>query len=109
MFRCTRFKKLLTFKKYLCKIYNMNTILNGIKKSISAPFRKGIIYGILDILFRLVAIFLWVITAKVLFSFIWEAIFVLNVSTERVWWIIYSLMSLLMLTLLAYTAVYDRE
>ena len=87
----------------------MKTILRNIKKSLYAPFKRGIIYGVLDILFRIFALFLWVITVKILLSFIWDAIFILNVNAERVWWIVYSSMSLVMISLLAYTAVYDRE
>ena len=87
----------------------MKTILDGIKKSFRASFRKGIFYGILDILFRVFALFLWVITVKVLLAFIWEAIFTLTINTERLWWLLYSSLSLLMVTVLAYTAVYDRE
>ena len=87
----------------------MKTIFNSIKKSISISFRKGVLYGVLDILFRAFALFLWVITVKVLLAFIWDAIFTLNINSERIWWLIYSSMSLVMVTLLAYTAVYDRE
>ena len=87
----------------------MKTILNGIKNSFRASFRKGILYGLLDILFRIFALFLWLITVKILLTFIWEAIFVLTINTERIWWLVYSCLSLLMVTVLAYTAVYDRE
>lgn len=87
----------------------MKTILNSIKKSFSASFRKGVVYGILDILFRIFALFLWLITVKILLAFIWDAIFTININADRIWWIIYSSMSLIMVTLLAYTAVYDRE
>ncbi len=87
----------------------MKTILNNIKNSFRASFRKGIVYGILDVLFRVFAFCLWVITVKVLLAFIWDAIFTLNINADRVWWIIYSSMSLVMVTLLAYTAVYDRK
>ena len=87
----------------------MKTILKNISNSFRASFRKGKIYGILDILFRLVALCLWVLTVKLLLTFMWEAIFVIKVNSERLWWLIYSSMSLIMVTLLAYTAVYDRE
>ena len=87
----------------------MKTILNNITDSFRASFRNGILYGVLDILFRLVALCLWVLTVKLLLTFMWEAVFVLKINSERIWWLVYSSMSLVMVTLLAYTAVYDRE
>ncbi|MBO4708072.1 MAG: hypothetical protein J5594_05940 [Elusimicrobiaceae bacterium] len=87
----------------------MKTILNNIAYSFRASFRNGVVYGVLDILFRLVALCLWIFTVKLLLTFMWEAIFVLKINSERIWWIVYSSMSFVMVTLLAYTAVYDRE
>nr|MCR5504530.1 hypothetical protein [Elusimicrobiaceae bacterium] len=71
--------------------------------------RKGILYGVLDILFRLVALTIWVLTVKLLLTFMWEAVFVIKINSERIWWLVYSSIGLVMVTLLAYTAVYDRE
>lgn len=87
----------------------METILNNIKRSFRASFRNGIVFGILDILFRIFALFLWFITVKTLLAFIWEAVFTLTINTERVWWLVYSSLSIIMVTALAYTAIYDRE
>ena len=87
----------------------MKTIWNNLISSFRASFRNGIFYGVLDILFRLVALCLWVLTVKLLLTFMWEAVFELKVNSERVWWFVYSSMSLVMVSLLAYTAVYDRE
>lgn len=87
----------------------MKTIWNNIKNSFRASFRNGIFYGLLDILFRLVALCLWILTVKLLITFMWEAVFVIKVNSERIWWLVYSSMSLVMVTLLAYTAVWDRE
>ncbi len=87
----------------------MRIILNNIANSFRSSFRNGKFYGILDILFRLVAFCLWLLTVKLLLTFMWEAIFVLKINSERIWWLVYSSMSLVMVTLLAYTAVYDRE
>lgn len=87
----------------------MKKIINRISQSFHASFRKGIMYGVLDILFRLVALILWVLTVKLLLTFMWEAVFVIKVNSERIWWLIYSSMLLVMVTLLAYTAVCDRE
>ena len=87
----------------------MKTILNNIINSFRASFRNGTLYGVLDILFRLVALCLWVLTVKLLLTFMWDAVFVLKINSERIWWFVYSSMSLVMVTLLAYTAVYDRE
>ena len=87
----------------------MKTILNNIVNSFRSSFRNGIFCGILDILFRLVALCLWIMTVKLLLTFMWEAVFVIKVNSERIWWLVYSSMSLVMVSLLAYTAVYDRE
>ncbi len=87
----------------------MRTILNNIANSFRASFRNGKFYGVLDILFRLVALILWVLTVKLLLTFMWEAVFVIKINSERIWWLVYSSMSLVMVTLLAYTAVWDRE
>lgn len=87
----------------------MKTIWNNLIYSFRASFRNGIFYGVLDILFRLVALCLWVLTVKLLLTFMWDAVFELKVNSERIWWLVYSSMSLVMVSLLAYTAVYDRE
>lgn len=87
----------------------MKTILNNITNSFRSSFRNGKLYGVLDIIFRLVALCLWVLTVKLLLTFMWEAVFVLKINSERIWWLVYSSMSLVMVTLLAYTAVWDRE
>lgn len=87
----------------------MKTILNNVTNSLSTSFKKGITCGVLDSLFRIFALCVWVLTAKLLLTFMWEAVFVIKINSERVWWFVYSSMSLIMVTLLAYTAVYDRE
>ena len=87
----------------------MKTILNNVKSSFRASFRNGKFYGVLDIIFRLIALCLWILTAKLLLTFMWEAVFVLKINSERIWWFVYSSMSLVMVTVLAYTAVWDRE
>ncbi|MBQ3933704.1 MAG: hypothetical protein II726_00770, partial [Elusimicrobiaceae bacterium] len=87
----------------------MKTICNNIKNSFRASFRNGMFYGVLDIIFRLISLILWILTVKLLLTFMWEAVFVLKINSERIWWLVYSSMSLVMVTLLAYTAVYDRE
>ena len=87
----------------------MKTILSNICNSFRASFRKGVLYGILDLLFRVLALCLWILTVKLLLTFMWEAVFVIKINSERLWWFVYSSMLLVMVTLLAYTAVYDRE
>ena len=92
-------------------LYNltMKKILDNIVYSFRASFKNGIFLGVLDILFRIVALCLWILTVKLLLTFMWEAVFVLKINSERIWWLVYSSMSLVMVTLLAYTAVWDRE
>ncbi len=77
--------------------------------SIKAPFKKGIITGALDILFRLVSITIWAVTVHLLFRFMWEAVFLETIPAQKVWWLTYSMMMFVMVTVLAYTAVWDRE
>lgn len=83
----------------------MEKIMNSIK----APFKKGIITGSLDIIFRLVSITIWAVTVQLLCRFMWEAVFLETVSSQKVWWLTYSMMMFVMVTVLAYTAVWDRE
>ncbi|MDR0953345.1 MAG: hypothetical protein LBM71_04075 [Elusimicrobiota bacterium] len=83
----------------------MEKILNSFKVS----FRKGPIIGILDMLFRLFSLVLWLLLVKLLFSFVWEAIFFESVLSEKMWWLCYSAMIFVMATVLAYTAVWDRH
>ncbi len=87
----------------------MKTILNNITDSLRASFKRGIAFGVLDFLFRIFALCVWILTVKLLLTFMWEAVFVIKIDSERLWWFVYSSMSLVMVTLLAYTAVYDRE
>ena len=83
----------------------MEKIMNSIK----APFKKGLITGSLDILFRVISLAIWLVTVKLLLRFMWEAIFLETVSSQKVWWLTYSMMMFIMVTVLAYTAVWDRE
>lgn len=77
--------------------------------SLKAPFKKGIIVGSLDFIFRIFALVIWLMTAKILFFFAWDAIFAEPVWSEKIWWLTYSCMTFVMVTVLAYTAVWDRE
>ncbi|MDD6173817.1 MAG: hypothetical protein ACI352_02300 [Elusimicrobiaceae bacterium] len=83
--------------------------MEKIKNSFKASFRKGIIFGLLDIVLRLGALFLWLATVKLLFSFVYEALFLEPVFSETIWWCVYSLLMFVTVTALAYEAVWDRE
>lgn len=87
----------------------MQNILSKIRISISKSFDKGLFIGIADIVFRAFSLIVWLFVVWLLCSFVWEAIFDVKITSERIWWILYSLMCFVVITLLAYTAVYDRE
>ena len=83
----------------------MSKFLNSFKVS----FRKGIFIGLLDVIFRLVITFIWLIVVKVLISFVWEAVTLPQLTGQRLWWLAYSLLTFLIVSILAYSAVIDRE
>lgn len=83
----------------------MNKFLNSFKVS----FRKGILIGLLDVLFRILIAFVWVIIVRLLCSFVWEAITLPQLTGQRLWWLAYSLLAFIIVSVLGYTAVIDRE
>ena len=83
----------------------MNKFLNSFKVS----FSKGILIGLLDVLFRILIAFVWVIIVRLLCSFVWEAITLPQLTGQRLWWIAYSLLAFIIVSVLGYTAVIDRE
>jgi hypothetical protein len=87
----------------------MEKILNSAVHSLKAPFRKGIFIGVLDLLFRVFALALWLLTVKLLFSFIYDALFIEIIWANKLWWLAYSAMMLVMSTILAYVAIWDRN
>ena len=87
----------------------MEKILNSVTHSLKAPFKKGIIYGILDLLLRVIALVLWVLTVKLLLSFIYDALFVEIIWANKLWWLAYSTLLFLTVTVLAYTAIWERR
>ena len=83
----------------------MSKFLNSFKVS----FSKGIFTGILDIIFRLIIAFIWLVVVRTLCSFVWEAFTLPQLTGQRLWWIAYSVLSFIIVSVLAYTAVIDRE
>lgn len=83
----------------------MNKFLNSFKIS----FSKGVFIGILDILFRLVIAFIWIVVVKLLITFVWEAITLPQLTGQRLWWIAYSLFVFVIVSVLGYSAVINRE
>ena len=83
----------------------MEKIINSFR----ASFRKGIIIGLLDLVFRIVSLVLWLLTVKLLLTFVYEALFLEPMFSETVWWCVYSMLMFVTVTALAYEAVWDRE
>ncbi len=83
----------------------MNKFLNSFKVS----FSKGILIGILDIIFRLVIALIWLLVVKLLITFIWEAITLPQLTGQRLWWLAYSALAFVFVSVLGYSAVIDRE
>ena len=83
----------------------MSKFLNSFKVS----FSKGILIGILDIIFRLIIAFIWIVVVKLLITFVWEAITLPQLTGQRLWWIAYSMFAFLIVSALGYSAVIDRE
>ena len=83
----------------------MNKFLNSFKTS----FQKGFFTGILDIIFRIVIAFIWLIVVRTLCSFVWEAITLPQLTGQRLWWIAYSALAFIIVSVLGYSAVIDRK
>ncbi len=86
-----------------------NLFMQKIIESIKVPFRKNFFIGILDMIFRIFSLALWLWVVKVLIMFVVDAVSGDYLASERAWWFAYSAMTFVMATLLAYVAVYDRE
>jgi hypothetical protein len=83
--------------------------MKKIKASLKVSFKKGLFIGLLDLVFRVVSLALWLWTVKVLGGFVMYALFDEYMPAARTWWLVYSALMFLTATTLAYTAVYDRE
>lgn len=83
----------------------MNKFLNSFKVS----FGKSIFVGILDVLFRLVIAFVWIVVVRLLVSFVWEALTLPQLAGQRLWWIAYSTLAFIIVSVLGYSAVIDRK
>ena len=83
----------------------MNKFLNSFKVS----FSKGIVIGILDLIFRILIAIIWLLVFRLLCLFIWEAITLPQLTGQRLWWIAYSVFVLIIVSALGYSAVIDRE
>ncbi|MBR4508891.1 MAG: hypothetical protein IKP23_05455 [Elusimicrobiaceae bacterium] len=83
----------------------MSKFLNSFKVS----FSKGIHIGILDIIFRIVIAVIWVLVVKLLISFVWEAITLPQLTGQRLWWLAYSALAFVIVSVLGYSAVINRE
>lgn len=83
----------------------MSKFLNSFKVS----FSKGILVGILDVIFRIVIALVWIFVVKLLITFVWEAITLPQLTGQRLWWIAYSALAFVIVSVLGYVAVIDRE
>ena len=83
----------------------MSKFLNSFKVS----FSKGILVGILDVIFRIVIALIWVLVVKLLLTFVWEAITLPQLTGQRLWWLAYSTLAFVIVSVLGYVAVIDRE
>ena len=83
----------------------MSKFINSIKVS----FKKSIFIGILDVLFRLAVAFMWLVIVRLLIMFVWEAITLPQLTGQRLWWIAYSALAFIIVSVLGYSAVIDRE
>jgi len=78
--------------------------------SLTSPWRHGgVISGILDMLLRAIAIAIWCIVMWFLIKFVYDAIFIEILWTQKLWQLGYSAIIFTVVTALAYTAVWDRE
>ena len=84
--------------------------MNKILHSLSSPWRHGgVIAGMLDMLLRVSALVIWCAVAWLALHFIKDAIFVEIVWAQKMWLLGYSLTILTTVSVLAYTAVWDRK
>lgn len=83
----------------------MRQFINSIKNS----FKKNIFIGIADVLFRLFSAFIWVVVVVLLWQFVWEAFTVPQLASQKMWWLSYSVLVFIVISTLAYTAIFDRE
>ena len=83
----------------------MSKFLNSFKVS----FSKGIHIGILDIIFRVIIALIWLLVVKLLITFVWEAITLPQLTGQRLWWLAYSVLAFVFVSVLGYSAVIDRE
>lgn len=78
--------------------------------SLKSPWRHGgVISGVLDILLRAVAIVIWCAVIWFLGGFIYDALFVEIIWSQKMWQLGYSAVIFTVVSTLAYTAVWDRE
>ncbi|MDR0734324.1 MAG: hypothetical protein LBG16_01145 [Elusimicrobiota bacterium] len=84
--------------------------MNKILHSLSSPWRHGgVIAGVLDMLLRMSALIIWCAVAWLALLFIKDAIFVEIIWVQKMWWLGYSALILTTVSMLAYTAIWDRK
>jgi hypothetical protein len=84
--------------------------MNKLLRSLSSPWRHGgIIAGILDPLLRVAAIIIWAVTIWLALHFLYDAVFIEIIWAKKFWWIGYSAIIIFTVSVLAYTAVWDRK
>jgi hypothetical protein len=84
----------------------MGKILN----SLASPWKHGgFISGILDMLLRIIALFMWCSLTWLVIQFVYDAVFVEILWAKKLWLLGYSSLLFITTTLLAYTAIWDRK
>ena len=79
-------------------------------ESLKSPWRHGgPIAGVLDLLLRIIALAMWISVTWLVLQFLYDAIFIEIIWAKKMWWIGYSALLFVTASVVAYTAVWDRE
>jgi len=84
--------------------------MNKLIESLKSPWiHGGPIAGVLDIILRVAALLMWLGVVWFVLQFLYDAIFIEIIWAQKMWWIGYSALLFTMASIIAYTAVWDRE
>ena len=84
--------------------------MNKLLESLKSPWRHGgVIAGLVDMLLRVIALAIWLWVTWLVLRFLYDAIFIEIIWARKMWWIAYSTLIFTVVSVLAYTAVWDRR
>lgn len=83
--------------------------MNKITGFFTEPFRRGPFWGVLDVAFKVFALFVWLFVMSLVIYFLYRTFKYDYIATNKIWWLSYSAVLTLTSSVLGYTALFVRK